>query len=164
MNDFLDEIIDSIKGFKLTRGEQDALAEAYKTGRKHSESYDWQRFKLDIRKESQASENILDRQLSPEGEKIIDMIKEHLELKNATTKLMIEFKSKDRHDRKMLERKDIENSIKSIGLTLSAKQFDELFRILRISDGKYAYLDLMTLIVGPFAAQALGKQTVIELE
>jgi hypothetical protein len=56
-NEFIDEINKSVKGFRLTRGEEDALADHYKP-RKHSDQHEHQKFKQDIRKESSKSSNV----------------------------------------------------------------------------------------------------------
>jgi hypothetical protein len=71
LNQFLDEIMDSLKSMKLTRDEQDLLANAYKTA-KFSEKYDYSLFKQDIRKESTKSTNITERILDEEERKMIE--------------------------------------------------------------------------------------------
>ena len=65
----------------------------------------------------------------------------------------------------MLPLSDMQNAIKSIGSTLDSKSYDSLFRIIRPSpDGKYSYMDLLTILFGQFAAQQLGRSTIMELE
>ena len=90
-NEFIDEINKSVKGFRLTRGEEDALADHYKP-RKHSDQHEHQKFKQDIRKESSKSTNVQDRILDENERKLIDKIKLHIETKNLTAKFVIEFK------------------------------------------------------------------------
>ena len=107
LNDFLDEISDSLKVMKLTRGEQDVLSSAYKTG-KFSEKYDYDKFKQDIRKESSKSTTISEKILDAEESKMIEQIKDFVEKKkNLTTQLTIEFKKKDTMDKKTLRLADM---------------------------------------------------------
>jgi hypothetical protein len=71
LNQFLDEISDSLKSMKLTRDEQDVLSNAYKTA-KFSEKYDYSKFMQDIRKESTKSTSINDRILDEDEKKMIE--------------------------------------------------------------------------------------------
>jgi Ca2+-binding EF-hand superfamily protein len=100
----------------------------------------------------------MDRILDDNERKLIDTIKAHVESKNLTAKLVIEFKKRDTRETKMLVLTDMQSAIKGIDLTLAAKQYDELFRIIRPnSEGKYSYMELLTLLFGQFAAQQLGR-------
>jgi len=65
----------------------------------------------------------------------------------------------------MLQLTEIQAAVKSTGLALAAKEFDDLFRIIRPNnEGRYAYMDLLTLLFGQFAAQQLCRQSILELQ